>query len=75
MRHFIDPKIAAVAGNVKVNNRNNMLTRLQALEYIEGLNLVRRAQAFFKAVNIVPGPIGLFRRDLVLSLGGWDSDT
>jgi poly-beta-1,6-N-acetyl-D-glucosamine synthase len=64
-----------LAGNVKVGNRVNLLTRLQALEYIEGLNIPRRAQAAIRAVNIVPGPVGIFRRDVVLQLGGYDSDT
>src|SRR5688572_20784945 len=62
MRHFADPRVGAVAGNVKVVNRNNMWTRLQALEYIEGLNMPRRAQGFLRVVNIIPGPIGIFRR-------------
>ncbi|MBD3166580.1 glycosyltransferase [bacterium] len=75
MRHFADPKIGAVAGNVKVVNRSNMVTRLQTLEYIQGLNLVRRAQAFIHAVNIIPGPIGLFRRKALIDVGGWDDDT
>ncbi|MCX7835486.1 MAG: glycosyltransferase [bacterium] len=75
VRHFADPQIVGVAGNVKVLNRVNMLTRLQALEYLEGLNLVRRAQAYIHAVNIVPGPIGLFRKSALMEVGGWDSDT
>lgn len=73
--HFRDPSVGAVAGNVKVANRRNLWTRLQALEYIEGLNMARRAQGFLNAVNIVPGPVGLFRRDVLLALGGYDSDT
>ncbi|MDK9699755.1 MAG: glycosyltransferase family 2 protein [bacterium] len=75
MRHFVNPKIAAVAGNVKVVNRVNLLTRLQALEYIEGLNLARRAQAFLQSVNIIPGPIGLFRKTALVEVGGWEADT
>jgi biofilm PGA synthesis N-glycosyltransferase PgaC len=75
MRHFADPRIAAVAGNVKVVNRNNIWTRLQALEYIEGLNMPRRAQGFLRVVNIVPGPIGVFRRDVLQSVGGYETDT
>lgn len=75
MRHFTDPRIGAVAGNVKVVNRNNLWTRLQALEYIEGLNLARRAQGFMHGVNIIPGPIGVFRRDVLLAVGGYDTDT
>jgi cellulose synthase/poly-beta-1,6-N-acetylglucosamine synthase-like glycosyltransferase len=75
MRHFTDPRVGAVAGNVKVVNRNNVWTRLQALEYIEGLNMPRRAQGFLRVVNIVPGPIGVFRRDVLLHVGGYDTDT
>ncbi|HUG01783.1 MAG TPA: glycosyltransferase [Longimicrobiales bacterium] len=75
MRHFRDPRVAAVAGNVKVENRRNLWSRLQALEYIEGLNMPRRAQGFLRAVNIIPGPIGVFRREVLRSLGGYDSDT
>jgi cellulose synthase/poly-beta-1,6-N-acetylglucosamine synthase-like glycosyltransferase len=75
MRHFADPRVGAVAGNVKVVNRTNLWTRLQALEYIEGLNLPRRAQGFMRAVNIVPGPLGVFRRDMLVAVGGYDGDT
>ncbi len=73
--HFYDPEIAAVAGNVKVINRNNFLTRLQTLEYLLGLNLVRRSQGYFQCVNIVPGPMGFFRRSALEKVGGYESDT
>jgi len=74
-RHFADPTVGAVAGNVKVENRHKIITRLQALEYIEGLNMPRRAQGFVAAVNIVPGPVGMFRREALEEIGGYDSDT
>src|SRR5688572_28026104 len=75
MRHFDDPRVGAVAGNVKVVNRNNIWTRLQALEYIEGLNMARRAQGYLRVVNIIPGPIGIFRVDVLRQVGGYDTDT
>ncbi|HEV7920856.1 MAG TPA: glycosyltransferase [Thermoanaerobaculia bacterium] len=75
VRHFHDPNVGAVAGNVKVINRHNIWTKLQALEYIEGLNIVRKAQAFFRTVNVIPGPIGIFRRSAVEASGGYSSDT
>jgi cellulose synthase/poly-beta-1,6-N-acetylglucosamine synthase-like glycosyltransferase len=75
VRHFSNPGVAAVAGNVKVRNRVNLWTKLQALEYIEGLNMVRQAQGFFRSVNIIPGPVGMFRRSILLSVGGYESDT
>ncbi len=74
-RHFDDPCVGAVAGNVKVENRHKVITRLQALEYIEGLNMPRRAQGFVAAVNIVPGPVGMFRREALEEIGCYDSDT
>jgi biofilm PGA synthesis N-glycosyltransferase PgaC len=75
MRHFADSRVGAVAGNVKVVNRDNLWTKLQALEYVEGLNTVRRAQGFLRVVNIIPGPIGVFRREALLRAGGYDTDT
>ncbi len=74
-RYFIDPNIAAVAGSVYVSNQTNLLTRLQALEYIEGLNMVRNGQALLKLVNIIPGPIGMFRKEALYEVGLYDSDT
>jgi poly-beta-1,6 N-acetyl-D-glucosamine synthase len=75
VRHFSDPEIGAVAGNVKVLNRKKLFTDLQALEYIEGLNMARAAQSFFKLVNIIPGPIGLFRKKAIEDAGYYSSDT
>jgi biofilm PGA synthesis N-glycosyltransferase PgaC len=75
IEHFGDPSVGAVAGNVKVENRGKIITKLQALEYIEGLNMPRRAQGFVAAVNIVPGPVGMFRREALEEVGGYDTDT
>jgi len=35
----------------------------------------RRAQGFIAAVNIVPGPVGVFRREALSDVGGYDTDT
>lgn len=75
VKRFQDPNVGAVAGNVKVINRHNIWTKLQALEYIEGLNIVRKAQGFFRTVSVIPGPIGIFRRAAIEGTGGYDSDT
>ena len=75
VRHFYDPTVGAVAGNVKVINRNNIWTKLQALEYIEGINFSRRAQSFLRIVNIIPGAIGMFRKKAILDAGGYSDDT
>lgn len=75
IRHFQHPEIGAVAGNVKVVNRKNLITKLQALEYVEGLNMARNAQSLMKSVNIIPGPIGIFRKKAIIAAGWYSSDT
>ncbi|MCA9671487.1 MAG: glycosyltransferase family 2 protein [Myxococcales bacterium] len=75
VRHMQDPIVGAVAGKVVVANTVNLWTRLQALEYLKGLNLVRKAQSFVRAVSIVPGPIGMFRKSALRAVGGYETDT
>lgn len=75
VEYFEDEEIAAVAGTVHVTNTDNLWTKLQALEYIQGLNLVRNGQAYFKLVNIIPGPIGMFRKEAVEKIGMYKDDT
>jgi cellulose synthase/poly-beta-1,6-N-acetylglucosamine synthase-like glycosyltransferase/peptidoglycan/xylan/chitin deacetylase (PgdA/CDA1 family) len=75
VRWFADPAIGAVAGNAKVGNRINMITRWQALEYIVAQNLERRALAALGTMTVVPGAIGAWRKSAVQALGGFPSDT
>ncbi|MGO9483106.1 MAG: glycosyltransferase [Rhodomicrobium sp.] len=75
VRWFADPKVGAVAGNAKVGNRINMLTRWQALEYISAQNLERRALATLGCITVVPGAVGAWRRESILKLGGFPPDT
>ena len=75
VRWFSDPQIGAVAGNAKVGNRINMITRWQALEYIVAQNLERRALAALGTLTVVPGAVGAWRREALVALGGFRSDT
>ena len=75
LRHFQDARVAAVAGNAKVGNRINLLTRWQALEYITAQNLERRALARLGCITVVPGAIGAWRRTVITDLGGFTTDT
>jgi peptidoglycan-N-acetylglucosamine deacetylase len=73
--HFGDPRVVAVSGNVKVGNRRGLLTRLQAVEYVVGLNIARRAFDALNSITVVPGASGAFRRSALLAAGGYQSDT
>ena len=72
---FADGSVGAVAGNAKVGNRVNLVTRWQAVEYVTSQNLDRRAFALLDCITVVPGAIGAWRRDLVLRAGGFSDDT
>ena len=72
---FEDPMVNAVAGNVKVLNKNNLLTKCQALEYIVDLNIYRRVFDAFGAVPVVPGPLAAFRKSALAEVGFYDRDT
>ncbi len=74
-RWFIDPKIGAVAGNAKVGNRHNLVTRWQAVEYVTAQNLERRALSQFDAIMVVPGAVGAWRRSALASVGDYPTDT
>jgi len=70
-----DQKVGAVAGNAKVGNRHNIVTRWQALEYVTSQNLERRAFAVLNAITIVPGAVGAWRKSYVQAVGGFSDDT
>ncbi len=72
---FLNPAVAAVAGNAKVGNRVNLWTRWQALEYITSQNFERRALNTLGAVTVVPGAIGAWRTAAVRNAGCYHVDT
>jgi cellulose synthase/poly-beta-1,6-N-acetylglucosamine synthase-like glycosyltransferase/peptidoglycan/xylan/chitin deacetylase (PgdA/CDA1 family)/spore germination protein YaaH len=69
------PEVGAVAGNAKVGNRVNLVTRWQALEYVTSQNLERRAFALLNCITVIPGAVGAWRRSLILEAGGFKRDT
>jgi peptidoglycan/xylan/chitin deacetylase (PgdA/CDA1 family)/spore germination protein YaaH len=74
-RWFGDPGVGAVAGNAKVGNRVNLVTRWQAVEYVTAQNLERRALAGLAAIMVVPGAVGAWRRRALAPKGGLPGDT
>jgi peptidoglycan-N-acetylglucosamine deacetylase len=75
VRHFVNPRIGAVAGNVKVGNRVSWLTRWQALEYVTSQNLEKRAFDLLNCIPVVPGALSAWRAEAINECGGFSSDT
>jgi cellulose synthase/poly-beta-1,6-N-acetylglucosamine synthase-like glycosyltransferase/peptidoglycan/xylan/chitin deacetylase (PgdA/CDA1 family) len=72
---FADPAVGAVAGNVKVGNRQRIVARWQHIEYVIGFNLDRRLYDLLQIMPTVPGAIGAFRRAALIEVGGPSDDT
>ncbi len=66
------PLVAAVAGAPHVTNRGRFLLAMQILEAAAIIGLIRRTQSLTGRVGVVAGVLGLFRRDRVLEVGGYD---
>ncbi|GAA2505317.1 bi-functional transferase/deacetylase [Winogradskya humida] len=72
---FADPTVGAVAGNVKVGNRNSLVAGWQHIEYVIGFNLDRRLYEMLNCMPTVPGAIGAFRREALARVGGISDET
>lgn len=70
-----DPEVGAVSGHAKVGNPTSLIARCQALEYICGFNLDRRAYARWNCITVAPGAISALRLEAVREVGGISHDT
>lgn len=75
VRWFAVPRIGAVAGNARVGNKINLVTRWQAIEYVTAQNVERRALDALRAITVVPGAVGAWRRSALDDVGGYPEDT
>jgi cellulose synthase/poly-beta-1,6-N-acetylglucosamine synthase-like glycosyltransferase len=70
---FINPKVGAVQGRVVVlNEPQNLVTRLVALERIGGYRVDQEARDNLGLIAQFGGTVGGFRTSLLRSLNGWD---
>ncbi|MFD1512551.1 glycosyltransferase [Halomarina rubra] len=70
-----DEDVGAIAGNLTVVNQNSLLTKVQELEYIVGIQLFRRAYDAVSTVIVVPGAFGAYRRETLEAIGGFTGET
>lgn len=62
-----DPKVGAVAGNVKVYNRfRSLLARMLAVRFVLAFDFLRASQSVYGFVTCTPGALSAYRRSAVL---------
>jgi len=70
---FANPQVGAVAGTVLARNGGvNIVSQLQASEYLRSIFLGRMLSSRLGILGIVSGAFGAFRRDAIMATGGWD---
>ncbi|MCW3995051.1 MAG: glycosyltransferase family 2 protein [Candidatus Bathyarchaeota archaeon] len=70
---FVDPKVGAVQGRVVVlNEPENIVTRLVALERIGGYRVDQEARDSLGLITQFGGTVGGFRASILRELHGWD---
>lgn len=70
---YLDERIGAVGGNVKVRNyKNSLCAKLQAIEYLKTVSVGRIITSYLGIYKIISGAFGAFKAEAVASIGGWD---
>jgi len=68
---FQNPKVGAVTVTALVKNPRGLLQHMQELEYAM-IAWNRKLLDFINSIYVTPGTLSLYRRKLVLKLGGFD---
>lgn len=75
-RHFEDDTVVAVSGCLRARNADRTLcAAFQAIEYFIAIHASKTALSEFNMVNNISGAFGIFRRDLLDLVEGWDAGT
>ena len=78
-KYFNEENTVAFSGNVKIlagdMGVKNILTRLQAYEYMIAIELGRRFTSVFRILLVISGAFGIFRKDVIKGVHTFDKDT
>ncbi len=70
---FADPEIGAVSGDIVVRNqRQSLVARFQAIEYVLSITVGKRMSDALGIVSCVSGAFSAFRRESLDQVKGWD---
>lgn len=70
----LDEDAGGIASAMKVYQPQNLLQRLQWVEYLMGIFL-RNIMGFINSIHVTPGPLSIYRTDAVKDLGGFDPES
>jgi len=68
--YFDSKEVAAVTSHI-LPRGNSLLEKLQRLEFMV-ISVARKLQEAFNLIYATPGPLSVYRKDVLLKLGGFD---
>lgn len=73
MKFFIDKKVGAVTGAILVRNKNNLLSKMQAMEYVL-IAWTRKILDALDSVFVTPGALSVYRKKALKEIKGFDKN-
>jgi len=70
---FKDKDVGAVTSSIFVKNKNNLLEKLQAIEYMI-IAYGRKLLEYVDGVFVTPGALSMYRKEALLKIGGFDKN-
>ncbi len=70
--NFYNEKVGAVSALIKPVETKNILQKAQEIEYLIGFGFSQSAMSSMNSIIVTPGPMALYRRQLLIDIGGYD---
>ncbi|MCD4759425.1 glycosyltransferase [archaeon] len=71
MKYFVDEKVGAATGTVMVGNKNTLLEKMQAMEYVL-IAWTRKTLDAMQSVFVTPGALSAYRKSALEDVGYFD---
>lgn len=71
LRHFYDPRVGGTSGMPLPRSRDAWICRMRAVEVIYQVGFKRSGYNVVDAINVLPGALVAYRRELLLKLNGF----
>ena len=72
--HFTADDVAAVTVAIKVRGARNLMQKIVEVEYELGNGFYNKILSYLNCLFVTPGQFSIYRRQVVLDLGGFDKD-
>lgn len=72
MVHVLQTKTKKLLSGLSLRS-TNLLVRAQTLDFLRAFYITKVSQARFSALSIISGAFGIFRKDMLLTVGGYRS--